>query len=127
MGLDVARNVITVVLPDLEEILAGIPQEFADEDELPARIRLAFLNTHVSAGAGDLDTAIALLRARASGNLGEDPFGERIHAKSFEALADAADQALASGGLDLATVLSLQFESGYIAATQDGGSSSSWR
>jgi hypothetical protein len=118
VGLDVARNVITVVLPDLQEIIAGIRREFADEDELPARIRLAFLNTHVSAGAADLDAAIARLRARASGELGEDPFGARIEAKSFEALADVADRALAADRLDLATVLSLQFESGYIAATQ---------
>jgi hypothetical protein len=117
VGLDLARNVITVVLPDLEEIVAGIPEEFADEDELPARIRLAFLNTHVSAGADDLDAAIARLRARASGDLGEDPFGGRIRADSFEGLANAADRALAADRLDLATVLSLQFESGYIAAT----------
>src|SRR3954471_14472552 len=117
MGLDVARNVITVVLPDLDEIVAGLPDEFADEDELPSRIRLAFLNTHVSASAGDLDAAIAHLRVRASGDLGEDPFAGRIRAESFDALADAADRALAAGRLDLATVLSLQFESGYIAAT----------
>jgi hypothetical protein len=118
VGLDVARNVITVVLPDLEEVVGGIPQEFADNDEIPARIRLAFLNTHVAAGAADLDAAIARLRARASGDLGENPFGERIDAKDFEGLADTADRALAAGRLDLATVLSLQFESGYIAATR---------
>ena len=98
VGLDVARNVITVVLPDLEQVVAGIPEEFADEDELPARIRLAFLNTHVSAGAGDLDAAIGLLRARASGDLGRGSFGARIRAESFDALADAADQALAADG-----------------------------
>ena len=111
-------NVITLVLPDLRAVLAGIPGEFVDEDELDARVRLAFLNTHVSAGPDDLESAIAVLRSRASGNLGTNPFGARIHARSFVGLADAADRALASGRLDLATVLSLQFESGYIAATR---------
>jgi hypothetical protein len=118
VGSDGRQNVITLVLPDLAEIVAGIPPEFADEDELEARIRLAFLNARVGAGADDLEAAITVLRTRASGDLGANPFGSRTQAKTFEGLADAADRALAAGRLDLATVLSLQFESGYIAATR---------
>jgi hypothetical protein len=115
---DVPQNVITLVLPDFDEIVAGIPHEFADEDELDARVRLAFLNHQVVAGPDDLEAAIAILRTRASGDLGTNPFGARIQARTFEGLADAADRGLAAGRLDLATVLSLQFESGYIAATR---------
>jgi hypothetical protein len=115
---DVSRNVITLVLPDLDAIVAGVPRELSDEDELDARVRLAFLNARVDAGPDDLDAAIAVLRTRASGNLGANPFGARTQATTFEGLATAADRALAAGRLDLATVLSLQFESGYIAATR---------
>ena len=118
MGADSRHNIITLVLPDLDEIVAGIPAEFADEDELDARTRLAFLNTHVNAVPDDLEAAIAVLRGRAAGNVGTNPFGARAHAKTFAGLADAADRALAADRLDLATVLSLQFESGYIAATR---------
>jgi hypothetical protein len=114
----VAQNVITLVLPDLEQVLADIPGDFADEDELDARIRLAFVNTHVSAGPDDLEDAVGVLRTRAAGHLGTNPFGTRTQARTFAGLADAADRALAAGRLDLATVLSLQFESGYIAATR---------
>lgn len=120
MATDVRPNVITLVLPNLEEILAGIPHEFADEDELDARVRLAFLNHQVIAGPDDLESAVAVLQTRASGDLGTNPFGARIQAKTFEGLADTADRAFAAGRLDLATVLSLQFESGYIAATRGG-------
>jgi hypothetical protein len=115
---DVGQNVITLVLPDLEAIVAGIPGDFADEDELDARVRLAFLNTHVSATPDDLEDAIESLRFRAAGNLGTNPFGARTAAKTFAGLAEAADRALAAGRLGLTTVLSLQFESGYIAATR---------
>jgi PucR-like helix-turn-helix protein len=114
----VAQNVITLVLPDLEEILADIPGDLAGEDELDARIRLAFVNTHVSAGPDDLEDAVGALRTRVVGNLGTNPFGARTQARTFVGLADAADRALAAGRLDLATVLSLQFESGYVAATR---------
>jgi hypothetical protein len=118
VGVESPANVITQVLPDLGEIVAGIAGEFADEDELDARVRLAFLSTHVSASPDDLVAAIAVLRTRAAGNLGTNPFGARTHAKTFAGLADAADRALTAGRLDLATVLSLQFESGYLAATR---------
>jgi len=76
----VSRNVITLVLPDLDAIVAGVPRELADEDELDARVRLAFLNARVDAGPDDLEAAIAVLRTRATGNLGANPFGARTHA-----------------------------------------------
>ena len=118
MGSEASPNVITLVLPELDDVVAGIPPEFADEDELDARIRLAFLSARVSAGPDDLETAIAVLRTRASGELATSPFGTRTQATTFEGLAAAGVRALVADRLDLATVLSLQFESGYIAATR---------
>jgi hypothetical protein len=118
VGSDVSPNVIAAVLPDLQEIAAKIPPVFADEDELEARLRLAFLNAHVDAATVDLEAAIDVLRTRAAGDPQGNPFGPRIHADTFEGLAAAADRALAAGRLDLATVLSLQFESGYLAAVR---------
>ena len=58
-----------------------------EEDELLARVRLMFLNTHATADIDDLDEAIRVLRARAAGNAATDPFGPRIRASSYAALA----------------------------------------
>ena len=82
-------------------------------------IRLTYANARVLATAGDLDEAIGLLRARASGRPGVrsvDPFGRRFEADTFERLADQAEEALKAGRLDLSTVLSLMYQSGTIAA-----------
>ena len=112
-------NIVSVVLPDIQDVVAAIPRDLADdEDELLARVRLAFLNTHVSADIDDLDAAIGVLRARAAGNASANPFGPRIKASTYEGLADAGNRAVDAGRLDLATVLALQYESGCIAATQ---------
>ena len=112
-------NIISVVLPDIEDVVAALPRGLADdEDELLARVRLAFLNTHVTAEIDDLDTAIGVLRGRAAGNATANPFGPRIRASSYEGLADSGNRALDAGRLDLATVLALLYESGCIAATQ---------
>src|SRR4029078_7442173 len=55
MGATASRNVITVVLPNMDDVLAAIPAGIASEDpELRARLRLALLNTQVSGGAEDL-------------------------------------------------------------------------
>jgi hypothetical protein len=113
------HNVITAVLPEIQDVVAAVSRDLAtDEDELLARVRLAFLNTHVTADAADLDAAIEVLRARAAGDETVNPFGTRIRASSYEALAAAANRALDAGRLDLATVLALQYETGCIAATQ---------
>lgn len=113
------RNIVNVVLPDIQDVVASLPRDLADdEDELLARVRLAFLNTHVTADIDDLDAAISVLRARAAGNATANPFGPRIKAPSYQGLADAGQRALDAGRLDLATVLALQYESGSIAATQ---------
>ena len=112
-------NIVSVVLPDIQDVVASLPRDLADdEDELLARVRLMFLNTHVTAQIDDLDAAIGVLRARAAGNAAANPFGPRMRASSYEGLADAGSRALEAGRLDLATVLALQYESGCIAATQ---------
>ena len=112
-------NIVSVVLPDIQDVVASLPRDLADdEDELLARVRLMFLNTHVTAQIDDLDAAIGVLRARAAGNATANPFGPRIRASSYEGLVDAGNRALDAGRLDLATVLALQYESGCIAATQ---------
>ena len=62
-------NIVSVVLPDIQDVLAVLPRDLADdEDELLARVRLTFLNTHATAEIEDLDAAIGVLRARAAGN-----------------------------------------------------------
>ncbi|HET9083370.1 MAG TPA: helix-turn-helix domain-containing protein [Candidatus Limnocylindrales bacterium] len=119
MAATAARNVITVVLPSMDDVLAAIPAGLvSDEPDLRARLRLALLNTQVSADADDLEAAIEVLRARAAGESSGDPFGKRIPAESFEQLADTADRALAHGRLDLPMVLALQYASGSIAAAR---------
>ncbi len=112
-------NILSVVLPDIQDVVASLPRDLADdENELLARVRLMFLNTRVTAQIDDLDAAIGVLRARAAGNATANPFGPRIKASSYEGLVDAGNRALDAGRLDLATVLALQYESGSIAATQ---------
>jgi hypothetical protein len=118
VGTGAAPNVITLVLPQLDEVLAAIPPDFAGEEGLEERARIAFLSTQVSANPDDLEAAVGALRARAGGASAANPFGPRIQAKSFAALADAADRIVAAGRLDLATVLALQYQTGYIAATE---------
>jgi hypothetical protein len=114
----VAPNVISDVLPQIDEIIAALPPDLAAEDDLRPRLQLALLNARVRADVDDLERAIATLRARAGGDPGAKPFGAHIPARSYEALADTAEQALQNGDLDLTTVLELQYESGAIAAGQ---------
>jgi len=114
-----APHTISLGLPDIGDVMAMLPRDLADdEDELLARVRLAFLNSHVTAKIDDLETAIDVLRERAAGNATANPFGPRIRASSYEALAEAGQRALDAGRLTLGTVLALQYESGCIAATQ---------
>ena len=117
---DSIRSIVDLVLPPIDEIVAGVPADLVESDEeLRARIRLTYANARVLATAGDLDEAIGLLRARASGRPGVrsvDPFGRRFDADTFERLADQAEEALKAGRLDLSTVLSLMYQSGTIAA-----------
>jgi hypothetical protein len=113
------RTNLTLGLPDIQDVVAVLPRDLADdEDELLARVRLAFLNSHVTANIDDLESAIDILRARAAGNPTANPFAPRIKASSYEALADAGQRALDAGRLTLGTVLALQYESGCIAAKQ---------
>ena len=113
------HNVITAALPDLEAILDALPGDLGvPPEELRARTRLAYLQSHVLADADQLEAAIAVLRTRAAGDVAADPFGPRVNAETFDALVESADRALAAGPLDLPTVLALQFESGAIAAKQ---------
>ena len=52
MGATAMRNVITVVLPTIDDVLAAIPDGVvSDEPDLRARLRLALLNTQISADA----------------------------------------------------------------------------
>src|SRR5262245_15588371 len=110
MATDVAQNVITPVLPSVDEVIAALPPDLAAEDELGPRVRLGLLNAHVGASVDDLDEAIDALRARAAGDATANPFGARHRATTYAGLADAAERALAAGELDLATVLALQYE-----------------
>ncbi len=60
------RNVITEVLPDIDAVVTSLPDGLVDtREELRARVELAYLTTYVDADAGDLEDAIAALRARA--------------------------------------------------------------
>ena len=81
------RNIVNVVLPDIQDVVASLPRDLADdEDELLARVRLAFLNTHVTADIDELDAAIEVLHARAAGHATANPFGPRIKASSYVGL-----------------------------------------
>ena len=79
---DSIRSIVDLVLPPIDEIVAGVPADLVESDEeLRARIRLTYANARVLATAGDLDEAIGLLRARASGRPGVrsvDPFGQTV-------------------------------------------------
>ena len=113
------RNVITDVLPDIDAVIAALPDGLVDApEELRARVELAYLTTYVDADAGDLEVATAALRARAGGDQVAAPFGARIAAPTFDALVAEAHRAVDTDRLDLDTVLALQFESGSIAAAQ---------
>jgi hypothetical protein len=118
MGAGVARNVITVVGPRLDEVMAAIPPELVGDDGLEERVRLALLSTQVPAGPDDLEVAIDELRARAAGVSSAKPIGRRVSGQSFASLADTAERLLAAGELDVPTVLALQYQSGYIAASE---------
>jgi hypothetical protein len=113
------RNVISLVLPEIETVIAALAPGMADSrDELRARVRLAYLCTMVAADSDDLEEAIDVLRARAAGDQAVNPFGDRVKADSYDDLVEVADRAVAEGDLDLMTVLALQYQSGAIAAVQ---------
>ncbi len=113
------RNVITDVLPDIDAVIAALPDGLVDApEELRARVELAYLTTYVDADAGDLEVATAALRARAGGDHVAAPFGVRLAASTFDALVAEAHRAVDTDRLDLDTVLALQFASGSIAAAQ---------
>jgi hypothetical protein len=119
VGGSLPDDLVELVLPNIELVLAGLPAELVEsEEESRARVRLTYLIAHVSAEAHDLESAIAILRARAAGGATVNPFGPRVAADTYEALADIADRALSEHRLDLGMVLSLLFESGSIAARQ---------
>ena len=119
MGTKTRRSASDLALPEVDEVIAALPADLVDsESELRARVRLARLNTEVGADASDLQAAIDLLRSRAAGELDASPFGDPIHAETFDELVDIGERALDGGRLDLATVLALQHEAGAIAARQ---------
>ena len=119
VGTTTARNAITLVLPEIETVIAALAADLADsQDELRARVRLAYLSTMVAADSDDLEAAIDVLRARAAGDQAANPFGRRVKADSYDDLVEVADRAIAEGDLDLMTVLALQYQSGAIAAVQ---------
>ena len=109
---------IDLVLPDPEDVVAGAPSNLASVEECRARVQLAYAMAHARATADDLEAVITVLQARAGGTDAVDPFGPRVPAESFEALAERADRAHADGRLDLPTALSLLSASGSIAAQQ---------
>ena len=119
MGTKTRRTATDLALPEVDAVIAALPADLVDsESDLRARVRLARLNTEVGADASDLQAAIDLLRSRAAGELDASPFGDPIHAETFDELVDIGERALAGGRLDLATVLALQHEAGAIAARQ---------
>ena len=119
MGTTTARNAITLVLPEIESVIAALAADLADsQDELRARVHLAYLSTMVAADSDDLEAAIDVLRARAAGDQAANPFGRRVKADSYDDLVEVADRAIAEGDLDLTTVLALQYQSGAIAAME---------
>jgi hypothetical protein len=119
VGSRTTRNVIKDVLPEIETVIAALSASPADsQDELGARVRLAYLSTNVAADADDLEAAVEILRARAAGDQAVNPFGPRIEADSYDDVVEVADRAVAEGDLDLMTILALQYESGAIAAEQ---------
>ena len=107
------------VLPSADTLAGAVSVDLADDtDELHARVRLVLANARVDATGSDLEAAIAILQARASGADAADPFGPRIRAETYAGLAATAERVLADGRLDLETVLSILYESGVIAALQ---------
>lgn len=106
-------------LPSAATLVAVVPGDLADDDaELAARIRISVAGYHAATTSDELETAIAILQARAIGDEAEDPFGPRVRADSYAGLADAAERAVADDALDLETVLAILFESGAVAALQ---------
>ena len=109
---------VDLVLPDVEMVIAGVPADLVgSEEECRARVRLSFLIAHVAAQPDDLEAPTRLARA-GGGAAAANPFGPRVSAETFEAVADVADRRTRGRALDLATVLSLLYESGSIAARQ---------
>ena len=112
-------NVIAQVLPEIDAVVDAMPDGLVqDRKELRARVHLAYLSAQVAAGPNDLESAIVALRARAAGEPAADLFGPEIEADTYDDLVVAAERAMAEASLDLTTVLSLQRESGAIAARQ---------
>ena len=108
-----------VVLPDIDTVIASVPADLAEsEDELAARVRLAYAFTHATRDVAPIDSAIADLRARVVGESEEDPFGARVHAETFGALADIADRLVEANTMDVPAALAILFEAGSLAATQ---------
>ena len=119
VGTKTRRTATDLALPEVDAVMAALPADLVDsESDLRARVRLARLNIEVGADASELQAAIDLLRSRAAGELDASPFGDPIHAETFDELVDIGERALDGGRLDLATVLALQHEAGAIAARQ---------
>ena len=115
----VPHAIADVVLPDIETVIAAVPADLAEsEDELAARVRLAYAYTRSTRDVAAIEAAIGILRARVAGDLRDDPFGPRVHAESFGDLADIADRRVDAGEMDVASALAILFEAGSIAATQ---------
>ena len=113
------RNVITDVLPDVDAVVAALPDGLVDSAERVASARRARLpDAYVDADAADLEAAIAALRARAGGDARGRSLRARLRRRDFDDLVATAHRALEADRLDLETVLALQFESGSIAAAQ---------
>src|SRR5689334_13701510 len=107
------------VIPSADALVGALSGDLADDhDELVARVRLAVANARVRTTGSELESAIAILQARAGGADIGDPFGPRVRADTYAGLADAAERAAAQGTLDLEVVLSILFESGVVAALQ---------
>ena len=115
-----------VVLPDFETVIAAVPADLAEsEDELAARVRLAYAYARSTRDLAAIEAAIGILRARVAGDMQVDPFGPRVHAEKFGDLADIADRMVDAGEMDVASALAILFEVGSIAAPRAGSSSCS--
>ena len=80
----VPHAIADVVLPDIETVIAAVPADLVEsEDELAARVRLAYAYTRSTRDVEAIEAAIGILRARVAGDMRDDPFGPRVHAESF--------------------------------------------
>ena len=98
----VPHAIADVVLPDIETVIAAVPADLAEsEDELAARVRLAYAYTRSTRDVAAIEAAIAILRARVVGESGRTRSGRACTPSRSPALADIADRPVDAGTMDV--------------------------